>query len=349
MLAFILVAVMVFTLAMMLVSFPVGLYAVFGTSLSNSTTPSTRVSGLNLDLVLDTIILPVSSSLGNLFLVFFVVYLAFFVLAARQGAGVLEALRASLPNDLGALFTNPLTAMMVLLGATSFVTQLVDTVQTGAGVSTGSLVGDPFSLLLDFTLAPLLEETTFRVVMIGVPVLVLGFIMFRNLSAPGALRALWRPSSLWDADEDEEKGGAVRSFKDWGPGIFPSGSSDSLKVRAIRPVVLVFLVLSSLTFGYAHYASGSGWGPGKVSEAAIAGLALGYLYIKYGFATSILFHWSVNYVGSVYSFLAQGLWGVPWTSSTGNLLDVIPTLVIVYLLGIPSTYVVVKELLVRRS
>jgi len=49
--------------------------------------------------------------------------------------------------------------MTVLLGATSLVTILVDTVQSGAGVSTGSLTGDTFSLLVDFTVAPLLEES----------------------------------------------------------------------------------------------------------------------------------------------------------------------------------------------
>jgi Type II CAAX prenyl endopeptidase Rce1-like len=340
------VAVIVFTFAMMLVSFPVGLYTVFGARLSNNYTSSTSVSAINLDFVFANVAMPVVGNLGDLFLVFSAIYLGFLLLAAKQGAGLTKALRATTSNGYRALFTNPLTATMILLGATSLVTVLVDNLQNDAGVSAGSLTGDPFSLLLNFTLAPLLEELTFRLIMIGVPVLILSLIMFREFSPLKAARALWRPSSVWDVDEDEEVV-TVRSFEETSPSIFPDSPADSLKVRAIKPVVYVFLALSSFIFGYAHYASGIGWGPGKVSEAAIAGLALGYLYVKYGFQTNVLMHWSINYVGSIFSFFAQVVFGVPWTSNTGNFLDVIPTLDIVFLLGVPSTLIVANELLRR--
>jgi hypothetical protein len=340
------VGIIIFTLAMMLVSFPVGIYTVFGTHLSNNYTSSTPVSAINYDFVFATVEVPIAGNLGSLFVVLSAIYLGFLLLAARQGAGLLKALRACVSDGYRPLFTNPLTATLMLLGATSLVTVVVDSLQTNAGVSTGSLTGDPFDLLLSFTLAPLLEETTFRLIMIGVPVLVLSLIMFREFSPLKAAKVLWRPSSVWDVDEDEY-GETVRSFTDARPSIFPDTPEDSLKVRAIKPVVYVFLVLSSFIFGYAHYASGAGWGPGKVSEAALAGLALGYLYIKYGFQTNVLLHWSINYVGTIFSFLAQGLYGIPWTSSSGNYLDVIPTLDIVFLLGVPSTLIIANELLKR--
>jgi len=78
---------------------------------------------------------------------------------------------------------------------------------------------------------------------------------------------------------------------------------------------------------------------------ALAGLALGYLYVKYGFHTNVLLHWSVNYVVTIFSFLGQGLLGVSWTSNAGSFLDVVPTFDIVILLGIPSTLIVANELL----
>ena len=56
-------------------------------------------------------------------------------------------------------------------------------------------------------------------------------------------------------------------------------------------------------------------------------------------------HWSVNYVGSIYSFLAQGLYGVPWTSNSGSFLDVLPSVDIVFLLGAPSLLLLVNELM----
>jgi len=344
-----LVAIIVFTVAMMLVSFPVGLYTVFGAHLSNNYTSSTTISAVNLNFVFATVAMPVVGNMGDIFAALSAIYLGFLLLAARQGAGLLRALRTTASDGYQALFTNPLTATMLLLGAASFVTVLVDNLQTDAGVSAGSLTGDPFSLLVNFTLAPLLEEITFRLIMIGVPVLVLSLIMFREFSPMKAAKALWRPSSVWDVDEEEEEVVVVtvRSFEKTGPSMFPDGPTDSLKVRAIRPVVYVFLVLSSFIFGYAHYASGIGWGPGKVTEAALAGLALGYLYVKYGFHTNVLMHWSINYVGSIFSFLAQAVFGVPWTSNTGSFLDFIPTLDIVFFLGVPSTLIVANELLKR--
>jgi Type II CAAX prenyl endopeptidase Rce1-like len=343
---FFFVGIIIFTVAMMLVSFPAGIYTVFGAHLSENYTASIPVSALNYDFVFATVSVPVVGTLGDLFVIFSAIYLGFFLLAARQGPGLLTALRASVSHGYEALFTNPLAATLVLLGATSLVTVLVDAFQTNAGVSTGSLAGDPFNLLLNFTLAPLLEETTFRLIMIGVPVLILSLIMFRDFSPMKIARALWRPSSVWDVDEVEGVE-TVYSFKETTSSLFQASQSDSLKVRAIRPVVYVFFVLSSLIFGYAHYASGAGWGVGKISEAALAGLALGYLYIKYGFQTNVLLHWSINYVGSIFSFLAQAVWGVSWTSATGSYLDVIPTLDVVFLLGVPSTLIVANEMLKR--
>lgn len=333
---------------MTLVSFPVGLYTVFGAHLSSTYTASTPVSALTYDFTFTTVQVPIAGNLGDLFLVFSVVYLAFLLLAARQGAGLLKALRAAVSDGYAALFANPLAATMVLLGATSFVTLLLDTFQTSAGVSTGSLTGDAFELLVNIALAPLLEESEFRLILIGVPVLLLSLVLLRDFSPSRAAKVLWRPSSLWDVDEVEGVE-TVRTFTEASPSMFPDAPSDSLKVRAIKPVVFTFLFLSSVIFGFAHYASGVGWGPGKITEAALAGLALGYLYVKYGFHTNVLLHWSINYVGSIFAFLGQVLYGISWTSNTGSYLDVVPTVVIVYLLGIPSTLVVATELLKRVS
>ena len=343
---FFFVGIIIFTFAMMVVSFPVGLYTVFGTHLSNNYTASTPVYALTYDFSFTSVKVPIVGNLGDVFAVFLAIYFGFFLLAAKQGPGLFRALRQATSQGYTALFSNPLVAMMVLLGATSLVTILLDTVQSNSGIATGSLTGDAFSLLVDFTVAPLLEESTFRLIMLGLPIAVLALIILRTFSPVTLARALWRPSSVWDVDETEEDA-TTRSFNDSDPSMFPRGEGGSLKAKAMRPIVYVFLVLSAIMFGYAHYASGAGWGPGKISEAALAGLALGYLYVKYGFHTNVLLHWSINYVGSVYSFYAQGAYGIPWTSQSGSFLDVIPTIDIAILLGIPATLIVANVLLNR--
>ncbi|MDI6855522.1 MAG: CPBP family glutamic-type intramembrane protease [Candidatus Thermoplasmatota archaeon] len=58
-----------------------------------------------------------------------------------------------------------------------------------------------------------------------------------------------------------------------------------------------FLILSSLIFACAHYLLG--WDLYKILPAFIAGLALGYLFLKFGLHISILLHLSFNYLGLV--------------------------------------------------
>lgn len=50
------------------------------------------------------------------------------------------------------------------------------------------------------------------------------------------------------------------------------------------------VVISGFIFGLAHYLSGGGWNIGKVSTATIAGITLGYLYVRHGFHSSVLGH-----------------------------------------------------------
>jgi len=309
--------ILVFTLLMIIASFPAGIYTVFGSSLSNNYTAASPAGSLAWDVVFFVLQIPVAASLGTLFLGVSLVYLLFLVLAARQGGGFVGAIRSSRTEGFGAFMKNPLSGTLVFLGATSLATVLLDTLQTGAGVPTGSLSGDPFALLIDFSVAPLLEETTFRLIMIGVPVVAVLFIARGSVAA--ALRCLWRPSAAWHS----------------------GGVGDSM-----RPVAYAFLAISSLLFGYAHYAANSGWDIGKISEAALGGLALGYVYIRYGFHTSVLLHWGIDYVGSVYSFLGQAVQGVPWTSN-GSLLDVVPSAEIIFVLGVPSLLIVLNEMLKR--
>lgn len=61
---------------------------------------------------------------------------------------------------------------------------------------------------------------------------------------------------------------------------------------------LVLLVLSAVVFGFGHL---SGWGLWKVLPTTITGLALGYLYIRFGIHVSITFHFIVDYMGVLVS------------------------------------------------
>lgn len=56
---------------------------------------------------------------------------------------------------------------------------------------------------------------------------------------------------------------------------------------------LVLMVVSAVVFGFGHL---SGWGLWKVLPTMITGLALGYLYMRFGVHVSITFHFAVDYM-----------------------------------------------------
>lgn len=56
---------------------------------------------------------------------------------------------------------------------------------------------------------------------------------------------------------------------------------------------VALILVSSIIFGFAHL---EGWGAWKVFPSALAGVALGYIYLRHGLAASILLHFSFDYL-----------------------------------------------------
>jgi len=69
------------------------------------------------------------------------------------------------------------------------------------------------------------------------------------------------------------------------------------------------IILASFIFGLAHYISGAGWGPGKISTAFISGFVFALVYLIYGAYAPILLHWFFNYYLEVY-FIAVDVYPV---------------------------------------
>ncbi|MBU0624622.1 MAG: CPBP family intramembrane metalloprotease, partial [Candidatus Thermoplasmatota archaeon] len=57
----------------------------------------------------------------------------------------------------------------------------------------------------------------------------------------------------------------------------------------------ILVVVSAAIFGYAHYAGG--WGAWKIIPASAGGLAFGYLFLRFGLAASIMLHFATDYLG----------------------------------------------------
>jgi hypothetical protein len=175
--------------------------------------------------------------------------------------------------------------------------------QQAVGVSTGSLPPtDGLLLYVSLALAPIRDEIGFRVIPIGLVIFLI--LVFKGRFRDGLL-SLWHPSKYLKKNDT------------------PSD------YRRHLWIVYFLIGLSAFIFGLAHVLSGSGWGPGKILDAAIGGVALAVLYYQYGLPAAILLHWSIDVflttfpsTSAVYDFVA--LYSV--------VLAVVSTVVFVYLL-----------------
>ncbi len=319
-------AIVALTLILFVLSIPFGTYAILSPHLSTSTPPytyQTQIASVPIYIGLFAISLPISPTFGILFASLTVLFAFFLALASVQGGGFVRALKDASREGMGALLRNPLSATIMILGATLLATIILDLFQTSAGVPSGGLSGDPYGLLVSFTLAPLIEEVGFRFFLIGVP-LVFVMLLTRS-SVTRMLKALWRPSSAWEG----VSGG--------GPEVYSAPT--------LRVLVYFLIVLSSILFGLAHFLSGAGWDIGKVSEAALDGVALAYLYVRYGLHASIIFHWAVDYAANAFAFYGQAAYGISWTSN--SVYSFVPTIDIVFLLGLPGLVYFASRLLKR--
>ncbi|MBN1678090.1 MAG: CPBP family intramembrane metalloprotease [Candidatus Thermoplasmatota archaeon] len=57
---------------------------------------------------------------------------------------------------------------------------------------------------------------------------------------------------------------------------------------------VLLLIASSAIFGIAHFTGG--WGAWKILPAAVGGLAFGYLFLRYGIAASVTLHFGTDYL-----------------------------------------------------
>lgn len=119
------------------------------------------------------------------------------------------------------------------------------------------------------------EELAFRLLLIGVP-MALGSLVMR---LPQAL-------SESPANNPSRARYVAGSIKYLFGGQVREGSP-----RGAIYLGAALLLLSSAIFGFIHI---PGWGEWRFVDASIAGLALGYLFLRHGIWAAILLHFSVN-------------------------------------------------------
>ena len=185
-------------------------------------------------------------------------------------------------------FSNNLLAMPLITSMLLVATIVLNYLQTRGGVPTGSFPSsDPFLDFLKVSRAPLVEEIIFRIIPIGAFLVTYVFIAGKRT----------RPDFSWS---QRLKTIILSVFQ-------PEKAKETVGLKTIgkhglfggiiwAEWVMVFLTAS--IFGVAHYLGG--WGPGKISQAAMSGAVFALAYLYYGIQAPILLHWYFNYYFTVF-------------------------------------------------
>lgn len=238
---------------------------------------------------------PVGINAGLFFIALWVFYLGGFVLAWTERPNVASSIGGLASGRFDIKRSNYLAVMPLLASALILVVVLLQTLQESAGVQTGSIeFQNPFVGYLVVSYAPLIEELSFRITTIG---------FFDGLYL------LWKTRR---ATPDNPRPGFARVLllTMWSPEAakrllgFKTIRDDGLR-RGILGFEWLMLAVTSLSFGAVHYLSGAGWEIGKISTAFISGLALGFVYLRYGAYAPILLHWFFNYYFGTYDLASQ--------------------------------------------
>ena len=224
--------------------------------------------------------IPIPIALSQLALTFIVIYVILLALAISRKENILDTIRKGVLSD------NDGLSFITYMGISLLLIIIVQSLQERYGVSTGELhAPNEYIRYVSALIAPLLEEIGFRLTLIGVfSILIYLIIYFRHMSIKGIIVSLWRPYDM--CSEYIKSGRCINSL-------------------------YILVVLSGVAFGLAHYLSGGGWEIGKISTATIAGITLGYLYVRHGFHSAVLGHAYYNvFLLSMYYIEreASGIW-----------------------------------------
>lgn len=258
---------------LLLISFPIGIFVVFESDIGGDINYEYPLTHLDIFNEADFYQMPLGISIGDAFIVLWVFYLVLFVIATL---GPKHDFLKTLSPIIS--FGKYDTRFNYMIGVTKWfsililISGLINFVQEGFGIDiVPPLVDNDLIQFFYVSLAPLIEEFGFRLILIGIPLFAL---YSHKFSIKYFLKCLWRPNNL---------------------DIF-----DTKKA-------LFLIIFVGVFFGFAHIALGdSSWSEGKFAQASASGIILGWVYLRYGFVASLLVHWATNYfIFSYASFISQ--------------------------------------------
>ena len=257
---------------LLLISFPIGIYVVFESDIGADINYNYPITHLDIFSQTDIYQSSIDITIGDAFVILWMFYLILFVIA------ILGPKQHFLKSVSSLIFMgkydaklNYMFAMTKWLSILVLISAIINFIQESFGIVTIPPLGD--NNLIQFfyvSLAPLLEEFIFRIILIGIPL----FVLYSGrASIRYFVKCLWAPSSL----------NILNSKK-----------------------AILLIIFVGISFGFAHIAFSDSWSEGKFAQATAGGIILGWVYLRYGIITSLLIHWATNYFIFAYAhFISQ--------------------------------------------
>lgn len=269
----------------MVISFPIGAYLVFNSDIGSNINFQYPLNQFSFFVAGIGYNIPLSFQLGDAFIIAWSAYVVLFSVAFVGPIGSLtRTLTGMMSEGWRSLKENDLVSTIAWFSVLIFSSVVIDFIQGSFGIKIQSpLSQNNLIQFFQMTVSPLTEEIGFRVLLIGVP---LFFIFSHRASGSLFFKSLWRPSAYLHITE----------FR---------------KVAAIIIAVGIF-------FGAAHIISGTPWSPGKVTQASLAGVIIGWVYVRYGMGPAVLVHWGTNYFIYSYLYFISAVGQVPLSSEILN-------------------------------
>jgi len=242
-------------------------------------------------------IINVNINVGSFFLGIWLVFFACFFIALEVRENIFTSLSKLNRGMITASFRNYLLFMPLV---TSFSLATVLLMEWFLERVLGFPVGGPsvpgngapgefreFQFFLEVSYAPIVEEIGFRIIPLGVFLVVYFFLVRSQIRSQGD-GCSWKSVAISPFYPDKAKRDC---------GLASVDSAGLLRGISVGEWVVIFA--TAVVFGLAHYPFGQ-WGPAKFASATLVGVVLGVVYLAYGFVAPILLHWFFNYYFNIF-------------------------------------------------
>ena len=268
---------------LMIVSFPLGAYAIFNSDIGDDIDYNFPLEKFDMFIAGVNIQLPLEYEIGDIFIITWSIFIILFVISSLgPKKNFMKTIGDILSNGKISFSENYMINIIKWFSILVLISAVITIIQESFGIVTEPPdTANDLILFLQISLAPITEEIGFRLILIGIPL----FLIYSHKSSlKFFFKCLWNPYSNLHVYE---------------------------KRKAVALIVGV-----GLFFGIAHVISGEPWTEGKILQASIGGIILGWVYFRYGLAAAIILHWATNYFIYSYLFLISEINGISVQNAT---------------------------------